>query len=64
MEKNFAEGQQVWDTNPPLDMCWRKGREHAAYGWSSNNPGGHLNAEQIAAFMDGYHGRPLVGAAP
>ena len=61
MEKNFAEGQQIWDTNPPLDMCWRKGREYKSYGWGCNNPGGHLNAEQVAAFQAGYDGQPSAG---
>lgn len=54
-EINFAEQQHRWDTNPPLEMCRRKGEEHAAYGWAFNPPP-HLNAEQRAAYIAGFVG--------
>lgn len=52
---NFAALQQQMDTHPTLDQCRRAGQTHRAYGWVKTYPIGARNAEQRAAYDEGYN---------
>jgi hypothetical protein len=53
-EVNYAELRERLDRGDlTLAECRRHGWTHAGYGWASNPPP-QFNAEQKAAYMDGY----------
>lgn len=54
-EINYAEFEdRVFRGDVTLAEARRMGSSHKAYGWSSSPPGS-WNAEQIAAYKEGYH---------
>lgn len=54
-EHNFAEAQARWDRGDvtPAD-CYRKGAEHAAYGWSRTGLGFPATPAQQAEYERGW----------
>ena len=57
---NFAENQERWDRGEVSPAaCYRKGQEHAAYGWAHHGLGFPGNKEQRAAYDAGFAGKPM-----
>lgn len=54
-ECNFAENQRKWDRGEvSVEDCFRKGAEHAAYGWTRHGLGFPGTPEQLDAYDRGY----------
>lgn len=60
---NMAEAQARWDRGDvPEWGCYRKGREHAAYGWAASGLGFRGDDAQRKAYRRGYDDE--VGGLP
>ncbi len=58
MQAKNTEVPRVVDGRYPLEVCYRQGQTHKAYGWA-RVPKGGWNDEQTAAYDRGFRGEPF-----